>query len=183
MRTGRWSAGLLAGCLALAACGVSPQRAPERVPPDRLPARSPEATAGAVQARVWVARGERLVPVLVELRSPGLRGRLDALLALGSPEQTLPTAIPAGTLLLGVTRRDGEVAQVRLSAQLLSAADKDVPLALAQLVLTATEESDVTAVEVRSGGQPVTLVDTRDRPLQRPLRRDDVAVYVRGALD
>jgi hypothetical protein len=183
MRTGRWTSGLLAGCLALAACGVSPQRAPERVPPDRLPAASPQATAPVVQARVWVARGDRVVPVLVELRSPGLSGRLGALLALRTSEPTLPTAIPAGTLLLGNPRREGEVAEVHLSGQLLSAADKVVPLALAQLVLTATEEPGVRAVEVRSGGQRVTLADARDRPLQRPLRRDDFAIYVRGGLD
>ncbi len=73
--------------------------------------------------------------------------------------------------------------RIRLSAQLLTAAGRDVPLALAQLVLTATEEDDLTAVEVRAGVRPVVLVDPRDRPVRRPLGRDDVAVYARGEVD
>lgn len=73
--------------------------------------------------------------------------------------------------------------RIRLSAQLLTAAVRDVPLALAQLVLTATEEDELTAVEVRSGLQPVVLVDSRDRPVRRPLRREDVAVYARGEVN
>lgn len=182
MKAGRGFAGLLSGCLALAACGVSTQREPERVPPDRLPAVTSQAPGSTSSVRVWAARGEEVVPILVEQRGAGLPGRLDALLTLGD-DQTLPTAIPTGTRLLGVTRMSEDVVRIRLSEQLLTAAARDVPLALAQLVLTATEEGDVTAVEVRAGVQPVVLVDPGDRPVRRPLRRDDVTVYVRGGVD
>ncbi|CAN5144962.1 hypothetical protein BH24ACT10_BH24ACT10_09750 [soil metagenome] len=132
----------------------------------------------AAPVRVWAARGEDVVPIFVEQRGEGPPGRLDALLALGD-EPALPTAIPAGTRLLGVTRLSEDAVQIRLSGQLLTAAGRDVPLAL----LTATEEDDLTAVEVRAGVQPVVLVDPRDRPVRRPLRRDDVAVYAPGEVD
>lgn len=182
MRSPRRLVPLLAGVALLAACGVSSQPAPEPVPPERLPAASPSASAGAAQARVWVARGDRVVPVFLDVTRSGLRARLEALLALDEDQQQLPTAIPPGTRLLLVAR-SGPVVRLELSGQLLEAERRDVPVALAQLVLTATEDARVDEVEVRAGGQPVTLTDDRDRPVRRPLRRDDVAVFVQGPLD
>lgn len=179
----RSSAALFAGCLLLVSCGVSPQRSPEPVPPERLPAATPGPSEGLAQGRIWVARKESVVPVFVALPARGLNGRLRALLALGEPGQTLPTAIPQGTRLLRIVRQADEVVRLDLSEQLLTADQTAVPLALAQLVLTATEEAGVVRVLVHAGGEPVTLRDDSSRPLRRPLQRDDVAVYVQGQLE
>lgn len=168
----------LAAVLLLSACGIEPQRSPEPVPGDRLPAASESPTqAGASRGRVWGARDSRLVPVFVELPDDGTAGRVRALLALAEPEQRPPTALRPGTRLLDV-ERNGDTVVLVLSKELDLVPVTELPLALGQLVFTATEQPGVRRVHVRSGEVAVRYVDATGRTIARALVRPDFAGLV-----
>ena len=169
---------LLVVVLLLGACGVEPQRSPEPVPVDRLPAATP-APGGtpAAQGRVWGARGSRLVPVFVELQDTGVDGRVRALLALAEPGQRPPTALPGRTQLVRVERSGGTVV-LDFSEELEQVPATALPLALGQIVFTVTEHPGVRRVHVRSGDRPVRYVDATGRRISRPLVRTDFAPLV-----
>lgn len=175
-------AGSVAVALSVTACGVEAQTGPEPVPTDRLPRLVPtsQAVAPAVRARVWGVREQRVVPVVVSLPGADLTTRLQALVDLARPGQQVRTAVAPGTRVVSVLQRDRLVV-VAVSTEFDGTPEKDVPLALAQLVLTVMEQPGVEEVEVRVGQRAVGLVDDRGRPLARPLRRTDVESLVEGA--
>ena len=176
-------AGPLAVSMMLAACGVEPQTRPEPIPSARLPSlTSPQpsdSSTPAARTRVWGVREQRAVPVFVTLRDAGIPARLEALLLLGEPGQQLGTAVVRGTRVESVMQRGG-LLLVNLSAEFRRAPNNDIPLALAQVVLTVTEVPGVDQVEVRAGGVPVALVDPSGKTVSRPLRRTDFAGLVEG---
>jgi hypothetical protein len=167
-------AAALVAALLVAGCGVQPQSEPKPVPSNRLP--SVETTEGAPapgsRARVWGVRDQRIVPVFVELTGPGVVARVTALLTLRRSGQQPLTSIPDDTRLLDVERQ-GDNVVLSLSRELLRTPERDVPLALGQLVLTATEQPGVRGVEVQAGDAPVRLVSGEGVTLSRPLSRDD----------
>lgn len=165
---------LLAGLL-LTACGVEPQSEPQPVPDNRLPSAAPSTSAPIAPARVrvWGVREQRLVPVFVELPTDGLAPRVRAMLALAESEQAA-TSIPRGTRLLSVTR-EGDVVQLVLSSAFMTTGEREVPLALAQLVFTVTEVPGAQRAHVRSVDRAIPLVDATGRVLERPLQRSDFA--------
>lgn len=167
--------------MAVAACGVEPQPAPEPIPAERLPRATPEASRStpAVRGRIWGVREQRVVPVFVSLPDGTVEARLQALVALGNPEQPQGTALARGTRVVSALQRERLVV-VALSAEFSRTPQRDLPLALAQVVLTVTEERTAEEVEVRAGGTTVAFVDERGTPVSRPLRRTDVAELVEG---
>ena len=171
---------LLAVVVLVGACGVEPQRAPEPVPVQRLPAGSPGPTGNAAaQGQVWGARDGRLVPVFVELTDRGPAGRVRALLALGTPGQTPPppTVLPSRTRLTRLERSDDSVV-LEFTPELRQVPVTTLPLALGQIVLTVTEQPRIRNVQVRSGGVPVEYVDASGRRITRDMRRADFADLV-----
>lgn len=165
---------VLLAMLLLAACGVEPQREPQPVPPDRLPSAAPSASVEAsVRGRVWGMREQRLVPVFVQLSGTDVPPRVRALLRLAEDEQAA-TAIARGTRLLSVDR-DGDVVELRLSSAFTRTPERQLPLALAQLVFTVTEAAGVERARIEAAGGTVPLVDGNGRVLRRPLARSDFA--------
>ena len=181
----RWTASpaALLAALVLTACGVEVQRAPEPVPADRLPTDriAPAEPGRTEQVRIWGARDRRLVPVFVELRRTGLRARLDALLELGEPGQRPPTALPEGVRLIDLEQEADEV-DVVLSEELHAVSVQDLPLALGQIVFTATELPGTRRVQVRIGDQRLVYVDAQGRTLTRPFVRSDFDGLVLGTV-
>lgn len=180
----RWgvrAAATVTAAMAFAACGVQPQPAPEPVPEDRLARTMPEAgiSTPAVRARIWGVREQRVVPVFVSLPDDTVQTRLQALVALGDAGQPPGTAVVRGTRVVSVVER-GRLVVVTLSADFGRASPRDAPLALAQVVLTVTEQRRQDEVEVRAGGTTVAFVDERGTPVSRPLRRTDVESLVEG---
>ena len=167
--------------VALAACGVDEQSSPEPVPEERLPRVMPTGDGGtdAVRGRVWGVREQRVVPVFVSLSGGDVMTRLQALIELGSPGQQPATAVAPGTRIVSVVQRERLVI-VRRSTDLRGTPARDVPLALAQLVLTVTEQPDVGEVEVRVDETTVPLVAEGGTPLSRPLRRSDFEGLAEG---
>ena len=178
----RQRAAVACALLVLTGCGVSPQPAPEPVPLDRLPSAMAAPSGSAQQVRVWVVRGERVVPVFVERAGRGPRSRVEALLALSTDDETLTSAIPSGTRLLRIVPDGDDVVELQLSPRLLEVRQGDQPLAVAQLVLTATEGPGIRAVRVTAGGRLISVPGASGRMITRPLRRPDVASYVQGPL-
>lgn len=164
--------------ISLAACGVRAQPDPEPVPQERLPKVAP--TTGSqtptIRNRVWGTRDGRLVPVFVDLPRSGITPRINALLTLADPDLQPPSAIPLGTRLSGVEQR-GNTVVLTFTDHLLRSSDRDVPLVLGQLVLTATEEPDVSEVTVRAADEPVLLVSADGTAVSRPLRRADFLAF------
>jgi hypothetical protein len=175
------AAATVTAAMALAACGVQPQPAPEPVPEDRLARTMPEAGSStpAVRGRIWGVREQRVVPVVVSLPDDTVQTRLQALVALGDAGQPPGTAVVRGTRVVSVVER-GRLVVVTLSADFGRASARDAPLALAQVVLTVTEQRRQDQVEVRAGGTTVAFVDERGTPVSRPLGRTDVESLVEG---
>jgi hypothetical protein len=163
------AAGLLAATLAVAGCGVPSQQLPVRVdrtevPYDLLdeapPARStPPANAdpiGDPQA-FFVTDDERLVGV--PLTAPPSSSLPVAISALSSgPDREsrsrgLGTAIPPG-LAVAVTRLERGIATIDLRGE-PGPAGEQTPLAVAQIVLTATSVPTVDRVLLTRSGQPL----------------------------
>lgn len=167
--------------LLVTACGVEAQPAPEPVPAGRLPSASPSAAAPSTASRgqVWGARDGRLVPVFAELQGTGTAARVRAVLSLADPDERLPSALPPGTRLLRITG-SGDRVVLTLSEELRTVPAADLPLALAQLVFTVTERSDVRRVHVRADREPIVYVDATGRRVDRPLVRSDFAELAPG---
>lgn len=176
-------AAVLAAVLAatVGACGVDPQSTPEPVPQDRLPQVMPTASGGPSTSRtqVWGVREQRVVPVVVSLPVADVMTRLQALLELVQVGQAPVSAVAPRTRAVSVVRRERLIV-VSLSAEFRSTPEKDLPLALAQVVLTLTEHPGVEEVEVRVDDEVVGLRDERGAPVARPLRRTDVEGLVEG---
>lgn len=162
-------------------CGVDVQRTPEPVPPARLPTVTPSAAGPTALARgrVWGARDGRLVPVFTELPGTGTASRVRAVLSLAELDERVPSALPAGTRLVSVTR-SGDTIVLTLSRELREVPDTDLPLALGQLVFTVTERPEVRRVHVRADRDPVVYVDATGRRIGRALGRSDFAELVEG---
>lgn len=173
----------LAVVAVLLGCGVRPQSEPEPIPGDRLPTATagPGAAVPVSRDRVWGTRDDRLVPVFVELGGTGVSARITALLALAQREPRPPTSLPPGTRLVSVDQRE-ESLTLTLTREVLSAAERDVPFVLGQLVLTATEEPGVGNVTVLAQDRPVLLVTADGDTLTRPLLRSDFSGLLSGAV-
>jgi spore germination protein GerM len=106
---------------------------------------------------------------------------ITALLAGPTPAESdegLSTAIPAETLLLGITI-DGGLATIDLSREFESGGGSASMFGrLAQVVYTLTEFPTVDEVNFRLDGQPVTVFSGEGILLEHPVGRDDYASAV-----
>lgn len=186
MNVVRWVvAVLLAVAMAAGvACGVPEDDgarpiASDDVPFDLLDRRPPE-TSTTVPPRsssvnVFLVRNERLAAVERELPTTG--GVRAALAALGrgatdeEAAQGLRSAVAAETVS-GV-ELEGSVAVVDLAASFANLDTTEQLLAIAQVVYTATEQPDITAVRFRLDGRPVEVPTDAASLASRPVTRDD----------
>jgi germination protein M len=138
--------------------------------------------------------GGGLVPVLVEVPATKAvaRAAMTALLAgHGEPGsypdsyQSISTAIPTGTTLLGIDIADG-VATVDLSGEFQAGGGSASMFArLGQVVYTLTQFPTVGSVTLRIDGQPVSLFSSEGIVIDHPLSRADFedqlpAIFIDG---
>ncbi len=168
----RWCAaalGLLVAVLAVGGCGVPDEQVPTRVNPAEVPfdllnetssARSappPDADAAPHPQAFFVTGDDQLAGVpLAAPSSAALPSAVAALSAGPDPSSRsrgLGTAIPPG-LTLAVTRLDGGTATIDLRGEPGPAGEQS-PLAVAQIVLTATSVPTVDRVLLTRAGRPL----------------------------
>lgn len=170
-------------CLVLAACGPGGQDEPETI--DRrdvpfnladVPSTTTTSTAPPTDfsLTVWFTADDRLVPVLRSSpRRASAQTALEALLDGPSEAEAalgISTVIPANTRVERVERR-GDLVIIELEPRIGATGSNDT-LAVAQLVMTATDVPGVDRVRFRVGGERVQ-VPRGDGSLARTVSRAD----------
>ena len=177
----RRAVALVVACLVLGACGVRSQDGPEQLPPDVLPSelRPSAAAPAAASARptattvpVYLVEGERLVRVDRPARRRAVQDALDALLTAGEARGSQRSAVPPGTVVERLSRRD-DLLSIELSAQFGQVRGPDQVLAVAQVVWTATEFPPVREVDVLVDGRRIELPVEQGEVSAGPAGRDD----------
>lgn len=178
---------LLVASVVVAGCGVSSQSSPHIIrdaalPPDQ--AATPRSTVPAVvDARVFFVRGDRPVPVSRRAAGTGLTDVLDALLSGPTDAEVadgVRTALPTGASVdvAGVTA-DG-VATLDIGSLLDGVTGQEQILAFAQLVLTATDATDVDGVVFQRNGRRIDAPTVDGTLVSRPLASADYASLLPG---
>ena len=175
--------GAVALALVLAACGPGGQDQPEAIDRRDVPfnlADEPSTTTSSTAPptefpmTVWFTADDRLVPVTRSSpRPPSEISALEALLdGPSEPEAALgiSTVIPANTRVERVERR-GDLLIVDLEPGIGATGSNDT-LAVAQLVMTATDVTGVDRVRFRVDGERVQ-VPRGDGSLARTVSRSD----------
>jgi germination protein M len=177
----------IAVVLALAACGLPEDGEPRAIPEDDLPpeleveASTTSLPPGQSSPRIlYFVDNSGEQPVLQPVERPipegaGLQGVLDALLTDPGTEERI-TRVPPGVELLGVflDEEDGTLT-VDLSDEFGELEGEALQLAVAQVVLTATEFDEVQQVRFELEGEP-TPVPTSGRS-QELVNRCDYAEF------
>ena len=170
--------GLVAGVVVLvatllsSACGITAQSVPQPVVRNQLPVTATPAPPQASSVvQVYLVRGGRLVPVTRSGRSAD-----DAITSLSAgptaldAQADLETRIPPESVTL-VAAQDGVVV-VEVTSAFTALPDRDLFLAAAQLVWTATKICCATQVRVKRDNRALTLPTDRG-PVAGPVGRDD----------
>ena len=151
---------LLVVSLLATACGVDVDSAPR---PVRTEASTTTTSAlperGRAEVVLYYVREGTLLPVIDELSNRGLESTLRALLQPpdGSVAMVgLGTSIPAGTELLDVDRND-RMLRINLSDSFDNVVGRSRQQAIGQLVLTATQVSEVDDVVFEVVGEQITV--------------------------
>ena len=163
-----------------------PTGTPSTPSPD--PAGTPRATktpSGATAVRIYLFSGETLVPVLRPIERTRAVGRaaLEELLAGPTPAESagptrLTSAVPPGTLLLGLDIADG-TATVDLSREYESGGGSASMFGrLSQVVYTLTQFPTVERVAFRLDGRPVTVFSGEGIVLDGPSTRADYTSFL-----
>lgn len=152
---------LLAAVLLVAAgCGVDVDTSPRPVRTEPSTTTTSAVPAGGKAPVVlYYVREGTLMPVIEELTDRGLDSTLTALLqppVASSPDIGLGTSIPAGTELLGVERENGTL-RINLSGAFDNVVGRSRQQAIGQMVLTATERSELSQVHFEVEGEPITV--------------------------
>jgi germination protein M len=158
---------------------AAPTTAPTTAAPTSAPIRTTD-------VRVYLLRGE-LVAIVhrqVPAETP-LRGALEALVAGPTAAEAalgFLTAIPAGTEVLGVNLSDG-LATVDLSGEFDDGGGSlSMQARLAEVVFTATQFPEVTGVDFRLDGTPVTVFGSEGIELTEPQSRLGYHGFTSGVL-
>ena len=176
-----WLAGAALVSCVVSGCAIGPDDSPRDIPQDvidDLPL--PESGGGAAatgSGRVYLVAtnptgsGTSLRAVARDVGSDE-RLRLEALFAGPNSEERddqLRTALPDDLRLLGVRRRAGGVLVVDVSDEITQLSGDDLIAAVAQIVFTATELTDVNAVQIAVDGEstkwPAGNGELRSEPL------------------
>ncbi|MGL5828683.1 MAG: GerMN domain-containing protein [Angustibacter sp.] len=160
---------LLALCLA--ACGLPRSGQVQRIDPDQVPyalssTAAPadgQGSSGAVtgQARVyWLDSNQQVISVSVRLVTSGPSARLTESLELLSSGPTerqrglgFGTALGPGVVITVMAITD-RIADLELTAAVAAPSANRLPLAIGQVVLTATSNPDIDAVRFVRNGEP-----------------------------
>lgn len=163
---------VLVAALLTSACGVTTQSVPQPVAQNHLPVTAtpaPPRVSSVVQ--VYLVRGGRLVPVTRSGRSTD-----DAITSLSAGptaldvQADLETRIPPQSVALAPAQ--GGIVVVEVTSAFAALPDRDLFLAAAQLVWTATEICCATQVRVKRDNRALTLPTDRGA-VAGPVRRDD----------
>ena len=163
---------MLVAALLTSACGVTAQSVPQPVAQNHLPVTAtpaPPQVSSVVQ--VYLVRGGRLVPVIRSGRSTD-----DAITSLSAGptaldvQADLETRIPPQSVALAAAQ-DGIVV-VEVTSAFTALPDRDLFLAAAQLVWTATEICCAARVRVKHDNRALTLPTDRGA-VAGPVGRDD----------
>lgn len=167
-----------AGLAAAAGCQLRPQDHPVAAPEASVVASpSPAERARSQQSTVYLIRRERLTRV-VRAVEPGPDRLTTALKALvrevdaTERDADLSSAVPQGTVVPAWRIQAGEL-QVELPLTFDVLPMRSQVLAVAQMVLTATDNSDADRVSFVRAGAPVDVPDADGRLLDRPVTRQD----------
>lgn len=173
--------------LVIAGCGIGTQDGPTEIDASRLPARltEPPTTTGPAigidtterrQIDLWYVQRDQLTArSKVVNRADGLMDLLNVL-AEQPENESLRTTVPeevvsAADIALGQ-------ATIELSPLFADIVPSDQILAIAQLVLTATEFPGVGLVRFTVDGEPITVPGADGRQIDGPLSRDDYAELI-----
>lgn len=165
---------VLAGCVALSGCGVSPQAEPvpfDAAAPTRTQA--PEAPEGSRTVTVYFIREDRLQPAARAASDTSVRGTLELLGAGPAPEETrtgVRTAIAPASIRSAT--EDADLVVIDVNRDFVETAGTDQLLAVAQIVWTVTEPDEARRVRLTNDGTPVE-VPTDDGLSADTVDRDD----------
>lgn len=179
---------LMSLCVVMAGCGGVPADTKpraiekERIPFDLLqPAQdtSSSSTPGLLTpVRVYMLLGDRLVPTQRAVVPPVQLGATLATLAQGPTEEEKASGItsklkpPKATFTAQLV---SGVAHINIDGAIDGLVKGDQIRAIAQVVFTATELEEVTAVQIESGSQPVSVPIGDGSKVTRPVQRADFA--------
>jgi spore germination protein GerM len=185
----RAAVALLAVASTLAGCGVPTDSSPQDVASDDLPAalRNVPATSTTVEpgprdlAIVYWIRGEKLVRSVAPVTEPAtVRSVLDVLQQGPVPGQAKAGDRSAldGTSLIRRVSIAGRMAVIDLAPSFANLLPSDQVLALAQLVLTATERPEISDVRLTVGGEVTQLPRADGSLTTAPLEAADYRALV-----
>lgn len=148
--------------LVIAGCGVDVDQAPRPVRAGTsTTTTAPQPSTGRAKVVQYFVREGTLLPIYQELSDRGLQSTLESLLVQPTPSASPPvaglgTSIPAGTELLSL-RRDGASLAIDLSGAFDNVVGRSRQQAIAQLVMTATQGTDIANVSFSVDGDPITV--------------------------
>lgn len=194
----RWrpvAAGMIAA-LALSACGISTDTAPRDITlggQDDVAGDATAANAAGGEGQVYFVQVDtsgapsRLLAVarnvvIGEDRDP--TAVLDVLVDGPNPterEASITTLLPQDLQLLGWTARGGGVITVDFSAELAELTGSNLIVALAQIVLTVTENTNVNGVRITVEGRIESWPDVNGQLQSDPLTVFDYPGLVRSS--
>lgn len=152
--------GVLVAVVLAAACGVGVDDQPRALPlTETTTTTATSPSSGRFTSVLYLLREGKLMPLIRELPDPSLETTLVALLRPPRSDQgpsLLSTSIPSGTELLGVQRRNGRVV-VDLSADFDNVVGLSRQQAIAQMVMTITEQAPDDPVEFQVEGETITV--------------------------
>ena len=144
----------------VAACGVDVDTAPRPVVSESSTTTTSVAPSGGRSPVVlYYVREGTLLPVIEELPDSGLQSTFTALLQPPAGAATvagLGTSIPAGTELIDLERSSGQL-RINLSAAFDNVVGLSRQQAIGQMVLTATEASEIDEVVFEVDGDQITV--------------------------
>lgn len=174
--------------VAASACALNAESSPRRIAKSSVPfgLLEPTSTAATTTAAeservgVYLVQNAKLARVERSIRtSVSLRAALDALMrgpTEAQREAGYGSAIPPGVKVRGV-QVDGDVAEVDLGGTLAETGAGQQPLAIAQVVFTATDQPGITRVRLRLNGLPVAVPRADGTLTADPVGRVDYAPF------
>ena len=146
-------------CVA-SSCGVGVDSSPRVLQPSSSTTTTPAGpTSGRVTSVLYYVNDGSLIPQISELADRSLQTVLEADLLppqAGSEDAGTLSSIPAGTRLIGLREAAGNLT-LNLSSEFGNVLGLSRQQAIGQLVLTATERSQVSGLNLEINGEPIQI--------------------------